>query len=118
MLGQTTKTVTPQTGAYVNGVWVSSAGTPYNVRASVQPLSPRAVEMLPEGARTSARYVAFVRSPATIKTTDLTGSPATPADRITYQAREYVAYSHRDFSDHTSGLAHQEYVLIEVWADA
>jgi len=48
-------TVIPKNPGYVNtkGQWIESDGTPFVIRASVQPASPREMELLPEGRYTS-----------------------------------------------------------------
>lgn len=38
-------------GSYVNGVWVPGAASVLSMEASVQPLSPREAQKLPEGER-------------------------------------------------------------------
>jgi len=114
MLGMTTITVTPHSGSWAEGDYSIVAGDSYTVRASVQSASARTLQMLDEGARTSIKYVMYVSGVAPIlKTTDLSASPRTPADRVTYNGKTYLVAESEDFSCHNTGLSHRQYLLLE-----
>lgn len=110
LLGAETITVTPQTQTLVDGRYQLVPGTPYTVRGTVLPVPGQVLAKLPEGARTTARYVLYVEGDPGIVTTD-TASPEKPADRITRKGQTYTVASNLDLSIHTSGLPHRQYLL-------
>lgn len=46
-------------GAWVEGVWVPGSEETLSVLASIQPVTPEDLQMLPEGRRLDARYALF-----------------------------------------------------------
>ena len=114
LLGQETLTVTPYTVTETNGVLTPSAGTPFTVKGTVLPISDRALEMLPEGARTSARFELYVEGTSP---TPQTASTGRAADRTVWGGRTYKLIATRDYTQHTTGLPHRRYVLAEVGSD-
>ena len=46
-------------GSYVNGFWVAGTDTTLTIKASVQPLSGKDIELLPEGKRLAGGYKLF-----------------------------------------------------------
>lgn len=112
MIGTELVTVTPRTGAWSGGTYTATAGTPYTVRASVQPVGPRAVEMLPEGARSRAKFTAYLEGATqAIKIANL--SSGAPGDLLTVRGKTYVALAVEDMSGHVKGLPHQVVTLAE-----
>ena len=95
-------------------VSTAAAGTPFSVVGTVLPISDRTLEMLPEGARTSARFELFVEG------TDPqieTASSGKAACRTTWGGRTYRVISTRDYTQHTTGIPHRRYALAEVGGD-
>jgi hypothetical protein len=119
LLGETSLTVTRQAGgSYVQGVWTDGGGGPttFSITVSVQPVTPRLIDMLPEGSRTDARFVFYAEiGQPEIYTVDLGGQVR--ADRVEYNGREYMVQSVGDWSAHVSGLPYREYVLLEIGED-
>jgi hypothetical protein len=105
------------TGDWVGGAWVpDGAASTLSITASVQPVTPELIDMLPEGARTSARFVMYAEAgQVQLITADI--GEKRPADRITFQGRDYMLQSIGNWSAHVSGLPHQEYVMIQVGDD-
>lgn len=73
-------------GSYVDGVWVQTFGTPYNVRCSVQPMSPAALLALPEGRRELRSYTIFTSK----KLNDVNDQNPT---RVTIESEDYEVFS-------------------------
>ena len=46
-------------GSYINGFWVAGTNTVLTIKASVQPLSGKDIELLPEGKRLAGGYKLF-----------------------------------------------------------
>lgn len=106
------------TGEYIDGPPI----TGLTVTASVQPITPELMEDLPEGDRTSARFVMYApRGQIQLNTVSISGRKR--ADRIAYTSprdgvtRSYMLQSIGDWSAHTTGMAHQEYVMLQVGDD-
>ncbi len=88
----------------------------FNVRASVQPVTPELIDQLPEGARTSARFVMYAPAGEPLIITADIGEQRRP-DIVTYNGRNYKTQSIGDWSAHTTGLPHQELVMVQVGDD-
>ncbi len=119
LLGTVPLTVTRQAaGSYVDGEWVDGGGGPstFTVVGSVQPISPELLDMLPEGARVSARFVVYVEaSEPDVYTVDV-GGQVRP-DRIEYQGRDYMVQSVGDWTSHVTGIPYREYTMLAVGED-
>ena len=103
-------------GAYVNGQYQPSYGTPFPVWASVQPVTPETVQMLPEAARTRAKLLAYAGSEQPrIRTTDLDSGAS--ADRVTYRNTDFLAIEVADWTGHVAGIPHMVYGLVPIGAD-
>ena len=116
MIGTETITVTPRTGSWSAGVYTPVDGTPYTLKASVQPVGPRTVEMLPEAARTAARFNVWIAG-ATQRVNVTSPAMGYPGDVLTIRGREYVAIASEDHSGHRRGLPHQVVTVAEVGHD-
>ena len=114
LLGAETLTVTPYTVSIVDHVPTPAAGTPYTVTGSVLPIGERALQMLPEGARSSARFELYVEGTDPIPNTAEAGKAA---DRVSWGGRSYVVTGVQDYTQHTTGLPHRRYVMLEVGSD-
>jgi hypothetical protein len=111
ILDPTTLTCTRRTGAWVSGHWVPGAPSTYTVVASrPQPVGPETLEMLPEEARSSAKFEIYVEDDQTeIHMIDY-DSPTTPADLVAYGGHTYVVTGVEDWAD--VPLGHRAYVLL------
>lgn len=117
LLGASSYTVTRQPGHWVEGVW-SANGEPttFAIIGCAQLATAREVEMLPEGARTSARLILYVEAgQADLHTTDI--SAQTVADEIAIDGRDYMVLSEADWRQAGIGLRHRAYALAEVGED-
>lgn len=110
ILGKVPVTVTNQGAAtYVDGVLVPGASSTRTIEASVQPISGRERETLPEGWRVRARWKMYTT--ASLSTVDLE-VPA-EADQVAWGDDLYDVVSVADWQ--TSGLgstSHRKYVLV------
>lgn len=118
-LGEKTVTVTRKLpGAYVppTDAWVDGGTTTFPFTASIQPVTPKLVEMLPEGSRDSARWSAYaeIDQPELIST-DITTQRR--GDRVAYKGRNYWVQSTGDWTSDEDGIPHYEYVLLSVGED-
>jgi len=103
-------------GQWVNGDWNTLPGvTVINfVGGRPQPAGPELVEMLPEGARSTARFVFWVQDDQpTLQTIDDDGTEA--ADYIEWRGSYHVLVSLEDWSN--LPLGHHAYAMIAVAPD-
>lgn len=49
-------------GSYINGLWVEGTRSTFEIQASVQPLTGKEMEMLPEGRRNSQAVKIYTRT--------------------------------------------------------
>ena len=83
-------------GSRTKGLVTPGASSTLTVSASVQPITPRQAQMLPEGIRQSASFVVF--SGTELKATDpLTGAVG---DTISYRGRTWEIVSVEDWTQH------------------
>lgn len=66
-------------GAYVAGVFTPGAATTATIQAAIFAITPRALQDLPEGIRSDAKWTAWSRSDLRTAAGDL------PADTLTWQ---------------------------------
>lgn len=105
-----------EAGSWVNGKWVPGETTRFTVTGSLQPLTQREVEMLPEAARTKAKFAFYCENNQEfLKTTDLAETKG--ADRLLWNGREYMLFGVGDWHLHLTGVPHKAYALIEVGVD-
>jgi hypothetical protein len=106
------------TGSYVppNDTWVDGSESTFPFTASVQPITPLLVDMLPEGSRDSARFSVYaeIDQPELIST-DITTQVR--GDRVAYDGRNYWVQSTGDWTSDDDGIPHYEYVLLAVGKD-
>lgn len=105
-------------GTVVDGDLVAPAPTELEVVGVIDPLTPRQLELLPQGTRQRAKWQLLVEDPLqpVLRLASVVGQ--TESDRIVYAGREYVVESDMDFSDPPAGdpggdTAHHNYVLAE-----
>ncbi len=111
-------TATRRPGAWsdTTGLWVPDVGSysTFTVNASrPQPVGPELLQRLPEGARTSARYVIYAED--TEPTLQLIEDADTAADYVAYDGKDYLVTSAAKWAG--MPLGHRAYVLLEVAAD-
>jgi len=100
-----------------DGEWTDgTVATGLTITASVQPITPELMEDLPGGNRTSARFVMYAPAGQMQLITVDISSKLRP-DRVLFQGRSYNVQSIGNWSAHTTGLPHQEYVMIQVGDD-
>ena len=113
VLDPITLSVTRRPGAWTAGEWVPNVAgsTTFTILASrPQPVGPETLEMLPEGARSSARFMICVPD----------GQPELYMVEHADHAADYVAYAGRShlvtLAEDWTGmpLGYRAYVLLEV----
>lgn len=118
-LGDKAMTVTRKLpGAYVppTDTWVDGGETTFPFTASVQPVTPLLVDMLPEGARDSARFSMYAEiDQPPLVSTDITTQAR--GDRVECDGLNYWVQSTGDWTSDVSGIPHYEYVMLAVGKD-
>ena len=87
-----TATLTPgSAGAYVNGEWVASFGTPSSIQI-IQPqsLTQDLLNQLPQGERVQNFVQTWTELGADVRAGTMDG------DRITFESKEYLVYQAED----------------------
>ncbi len=104
-------TVTRRPGAWTDGSWVpSTTGSTFNITASrPQPVGPELMEMLPEAARTSARYVVYVSDDQ--ERLYLVEDATHAADYVAYEGKQHLVTSAERWAG--MPLGYRSYVLLE-----
>ena len=116
VLDAVTYTVTRRPGAWTEGAWVPNVGaqTTFDLVASLpQPVGPELIQLLPEAARTSARFVIFAEDDQ--PDLYLVENATHAADYVAYGGRSYLVTSVEDWADRP--LGYHAYVLLEVGPD-
>lgn len=119
LLDEMTLTVTRRPGAWTNGVWTPAPAVvmyTFPITASrPQPVGPEVLEMLPEAARSTARYITVVPDgePDVILVEDDAADKA--ADYISYNGRQHLVTSVENWDGFA--LGHRALVLLEVGKD-
>ena len=111
VLGRELVVATPQTaGVSATGERTLTPTTPVvSFWASVQPVGQAQIELLPEGARKSARWILYTEGvPALVENTTY---------RIACSKGALLIVGFVDFSTHTTGLPHIAPVCAEASAD-
>jgi hypothetical protein len=110
LLGARSYTVTRTAGAYVNGIWTDLAVETIRVRGSLQPMSGRDLDQLPEGERTAGQWKLYTE-------TELRTSATGPADTLQARGRALKVMAEIPWPDHTQGVPHRKYRLAEPGED-
>jgi len=108
LLGSTTLTVTRDAGTYVDGDWVPSTST-LTIRGSLQPISGRERQSLPEGYRSPGRFKLYTRA---VLQGAVGGDAGHNADLITYRGSVFEVASIEDWTEHRASTAHHQYLLL------
>ncbi len=95
---------------------IGAPASTFTVRGSVQPLGDRVLVKLDEGTRLLARFAMYVKKGQPELHTAGKDS-ATLADFAVWHDREYAIYGDQDWTDHTPGIPHRSYVLVEIGQD-
>lgn len=115
-LDEMTFTVARRPGAWTDGPWVPDSGTTYNLLASrPQPVGPELLQMLPEGARSSARFVIYAADdqPDVHLIDDETERLA--ADVVLYESWGYLATTIDNWASRP--LGYKAYILLSYGPD-
>jgi len=93
----------PQTGG-TRGTFVAGAATTANISASMQPLTSRDRQLLPDGVRETAHMTIYTAD-ALQGDAPATSNAVTQADTITYAGEVFQVY--QDHNWQTDGLYHK-----------
>ena len=112
MIPKKTLTVTREdtdTGAYnADGDWVKGTTSQFTITASVQPLTGKEMELLPEGRRESQSYKLYSATKLlTVKT-----APKDNADLVTYDGRNFEVLIVEDWQN--SIINHYKIIVVEL----
>lgn len=116
VLDPVTYTVTRRPGAWTDGEWTPNVGaqTTFGLVASMpQPVGPELIQMLPEAARTSARFMIFAEDDQ--PEIYLIENATHAADYVAYGGQSYLVTSAEDWSG--MPLGHHAYILLEAGPD-
>ena len=105
-------TVTRRSGAWTAGAWVPATGAPVTfalLASKPQPVGPELLEMLPEGARTSARYVIYAADDQSMLY--LIEDATHAADYVAYDGKAHLVTSAEKWAG--MPLGYRAYVLLE-----
>lgn len=99
------------TGEYVDGDWVEGAFSDLRFKGSIQPLTPRQAQQLPEAWRTSARWKLYTRT----KLNPVSVDDQTSGDRVFWDGKELLVVAESNQSTTPKGrrLRHYRYALVE-----
>lgn len=113
LLGAAFYTVSRYTGSYVNGEFVPTLDSTFDVWASIQPLELDQIELFDFGPRRTAKYWMFVRAEdPTLRTTEDTEDE--PPDRVSYRGKDLEVHGVGEWRDHLRGNPHRAYTLVAV----
>jgi hypothetical protein len=112
MLGASTYTVTRfAQSSWTDGEHVRGAPSTFDIVASIQPLTGRELQDLPEGQRNVGNLNCYT------ETLLLTGEDQAAPDRLDYKGTDYEVQAVEDWTDHVTGLPHYKVRIAEVGAD-
>jgi hypothetical protein len=117
ILGTETVTVQHYLATTIDGRrGISADGSPFTLIGSIQPVTGKMIEMLPEGARESAEYVMYVEGDPDLRIMSIDDQYA--ADRVmrtdgnTYEVVEIMRWE-----IHGAGLPHKAVALKRIGDD-
>lgn len=114
-LDEITFTATRRQGAW-DGSWVHSTFTNYTFLGSTpQPVGPEILELLDEGARSSARYIVYVQDDQPEIYLVGRDREGYAADTVAYNGEDYLVISDDDW--HGMPLGYRGYVFLEFAPD-
>lgn len=100
----------------VDGVWVRGSSTTTTFTGSLQPLTGRELERLPEGLRTRASSTLITAPDVQLRTVDLANQRQADVV-ISASGRRFEVIRVEDWTAHAAATAHWRYVLAELGAD-
>lgn len=96
-------------GSKVNGKWVEGTPSTFTINASVQPLTPKEIELLPEGRRASGENYKLYADPSPIlKTVSGDENP----DKISIYSQDFEVFSIERWEN--SIISHIKYIVTRV----
>jgi len=108
-------TVTRRPGDW-DGPWEHGTPTTFTILASrPQPVGPETIEMLPEAARTTARFIIYAHDDQPEVYTIETYQPGFSADTIAYKGKAYLVTTDGDWAD--MPLGYNGYILLAYGPD-
>lgn len=111
MLGDQTLTVVETTGTWSSGVWTPGAETTYTITGSIQPLTNREVDLLPEGERWQDQRKLYTRASLRVVTSN-PPLPPLPPHRVQFDGRDWEVHGDQYYDQPTGrGLWHHRYRL-------
>jgi len=115
-LGEDNHTLIRRGAATVSaGVRVPGSETSSTIRGSLQALSGKALERLPEGQRARATNVIYTYPDVPLRTVSVANQ--TPPDLIDSGGNRYEVINTEDWTQHVSGIPHHRAVLALIDAD-
>lgn len=116
VLDEMTFTVTRRPGDWVDGVWVPDPTSTFTINASrPQPVGPEQMEMLPEGARSSARFQIYAEDDQAEIYLVGRDREGFAADTVAYNGEDFLVTALGDWSG--MPLGYKTYILIEFAPD-
>ena len=103
-------------GQWQNGEYSPGQETTFDIWASIQPSGPKQVEHLPEAARINAKYVVIAQDDQPELLTTTLDQPR-KGDRLVYAGQAFAVLASSDWTAHTDGLPHRQYLLYQVGDD-
>lgn len=85
-------------GSYVDGIWVQPARTNFTITASVQPMTPKEVLLLPEGDRQKETMKLY----STYRFKTQKDGTMETSDYVVIDGRTYMVIACTDFAVHNS----------------
>lgn len=114
MLGSVTYTVTRRAGVFgTDGEYTPGATSTLSVSGSLQPLTAREIEALPEGLRQRARFVLLVGRTGT--RLQVAGTSGVLGDRVSVSGEALEVHGFSAFDQENTpkfALAHRSYILV------
>lgn len=114
LLGKETVTVRRQTAVtYVEGEPVYGAETEFSAVVSIQPISGKERDDLPEGYRTRNNAKLYTRDDLHV----LDVATGIPGDIVEYEGSDWEVLSDKNFMAHKVSTRHRKYMISEIGAD-
>ena len=116
VLDPVTITVNRRAGSWVDGLWVPGTPSQSTITASrPQPVGPETLDLLPEQARSSAKFEIFADDTEDALHLIEYDDEATPADTVEWGGRTYLVTGVEDWDG--VALGHRAYVLLAFGPD-
>lgn len=113
LLGFTAVTIRTRTAAWTNGVYTQGAWAESTIQGSIQPLTGREIEQMPEGELRNGRWKLYTQSDLQF------ANPATPQSttEVSHEGRWLRAVVLSRWTLDASPLNNRKYVLLEPGQD-